>query len=349
MRPAMALSLKLRRGSAILGSVRWPMVTIQLLLCGQLLGCYFAEAAGTQLWLINAQVPLDAAISSEADPERRAMLASVAHVRAFARDVMQLRPDGAYAGYVHTEAEGLTHVVVASERLRLQPFTWWFPIAGRIDYKSHFSAARAHAEADALAARGYDTWVGHSRAYSTLGILRDPVVTTMMHDGLLSFMEVLLHEMTHARLYVPGETDFNEQLASFAADRGMRQLLAAPRFRGTGLSQAYAAEAKRRERFEAEVARSIETLEALYARGLPEAEVMRRRQVVFDALSARLDALARARGLTLTPDAREMNNARLLQWKRYGRGVDLFSQMWQRAGGSWPRFWRRVEQHAQDL
>lgn len=312
-------------------------------------GCYLRDAGATQLWLLNDQRDIGQAWRVEADPARRRMLATVPYVRRFARDVMQLRPRRSYRGYVATEAEGLTHVLVASERLRFVPHTWWFPIAGEVAYKSHFSAAAAEAEAEALRGRGYDTWVGHSRAYSTLGMLRDPVVTTMMNSGSLSFMEVLLHEMAHARLYVAGQTDFNEQLASFVAQQGMRQLLHAERFAGTGMRERFEADVVRRRTVEGEVAASLASLEALYARGLPEAEVLVQRQRIFDRITEQMLSRARAVGVELSEAQREMNNARLLQWRRYGRSVDLFEQMWQRAAGSWPRFWKRVERHAAAL
>jgi len=323
--------------------VPWPWA---LLLIAALPGCFETRAAAGQLALVNDQRPIAQAIDAEQDVERRGMLAAIAHVIAFGRDVMQLRPGDAYGGYYATESRGLTFVVIACEQTRFEPYTWWFPVAGTVAYKSHFDEASAEAEAQELRDQGYDAWVGYSRAYSTLGWFRDPIVTTMMRGGLLEFIEVILHELTHARLYVPGQTDFNEQLASFVARRGTEQLLAAHRHVQTGMLERFRDAVVRRGAFETQVDGAIAQLEQLYASGRPRAEILQQRQAVFDRLSQSLEGLAVKQGKDPRPERLVMNNARLLQWRRYGQSTAYLEQMWLRSGGSWPRFWQIVERYA---
>lgn len=310
--------------------------------------CFAARATSGQLALVNDQRPLAQALEAERDPERRRMLSSVGGIRAFARDVLQLRPSRSYSGYFETDAPGLTFVVVACERTRFEPYTWWFPVAGTVAYKSHFDEASAEAEAEELRAQGYDTWVGRSRAYSTLGIFRDPLVTTMMRGGFLEFVEIVIHELTHARFYVPGQTDFNEQLASFVATKGTQQLLASDRHRQTGLLQRYHLLIERRDAFETQVAGAITELEVLYASGKSRADILRQRQPIFDRLSQGLERLASARHGEPDPRRLVMNNARLLQWRRYGQKAVYLQALWTKSGASWPRFWQLVEVYGRE-
>ena len=52
-------------------------------------------------------------------------------------------------------------------------------------------------------------------AYSTLGWLNDPVTAPMLREGRARLIEVVLHELVHATVYVPDEPDWNEGLATF--------------------------------------------------------------------------------------------------------------------------------------
>ena len=318
-----------------------------LALIGALLlpGCYYMQAAAGQLELVNEQRPLADALRRERDPERRRLLALVPDIRAFGRDVMQLRPGRSYQSYFATERTGIAYVISASARTRFEPHLFTFPIVGSVAYKSFFAEAEARAAAAELEAEGYDVWVGPATAYSTLGYFRDPVTTVMMRKGFTAFVEVLLHEMTHGRLYVPGQTDFSEQLASFAGERGAEQYLRS-RFRHDVVRMAELdAHLARRRALERHVSDALVELNALYARKLPEARVLALRAPVFARLRAQLAALA--------PDARPdelvVNNARLLQYQRYLAGGPVMEQLWRRARGSWVRFWPLVEQHARSL
>jgi predicted aminopeptidase len=318
---------------------------LALAACAALLsGCYFAQLGAGQLALLEGQRPLDDAIAEERDPERRVLLQHVPDLRRYANERLQLRPGHNYTGYCAGDPDAVAHVVAGSERTRFEPYTWWFPIAGKVPYKSHFSRARAEAEAAELEAQGYDAHVGPVTAYSTLGILRDPLTTPMLRDGLIRFVEVLFHEMAHARLYVAGQTDFNEQLASFVGKQAALEYLRSRYADAAGLMAEAEAYFVRREQLDARVLAAIDVLDALYERGLPEPEVLRRRQPVFDGLEAELAALYPDRPRTEW----RMNNARLLQWRRYSRGTELFERLFAQGGGSWRRFWFLVERYASE-
>jgi predicted aminopeptidase len=315
--------------------------------CAQLVlpGCYYGQLIAGQRELINRQRPLAVALAREQDPERRRLLALVPDIRAFGRDVMQLRPRDSYTSYFATEQTGICYVISASSRTRLEPYLFTFPIVGSVAYKSFFAEDDAREAAAEIEAEGYDVFVGRATAYSTLGYLRDPVTTVMMRKGLTAFVEVLLHEMAHGRLYVPGQTDFSEQLASFAGERGAEQYLRS-RFGRDPLRMAELdAHLARRRAVERRVRETLADLQALYARELPAARVLALREPVFARLRAQLAALSP----DAQPDDLVVNNARLLQYQRYLSGGPVLEQLWQQARGSWVKFWPLVERHGRSL
>ncbi len=309
-------------------------------------GCSLLDLAQLQLSMINDQVRLDRAIAREPDAERKMLLAEVPAILDFAEQVVGLRAGKSYSGYYETERKGLTFVVTACQRLRLEPYVWWFPIAGTVEYRSFRDEEDALAEVEELERKGYDTWVSKSRAYSTLGIFRDPVITTMLHDGLPSLVEILIHELSHAKLYVPGQTDWNEALASFVGERGAERYFQAPRFAGTPYPAEVQARAVRRGEFEVMIVEALGELERLYAGPLPDADKLRARDRVFERLSAQLRLMFPRRE---EPDAWRMNNARIVHYRRYSASNALLESMWRESGENFRRFWLRAERHSATL
>jgi len=322
-------------------------------------GCYLMHLAGGQLQLVNDQKPLARAIDEERDPMRKRLLEEVPSIRTFAREVLKMRESDSYVGYYAVERDWLTLILSAAPRDRLEPYTRWYPVAGRVPYRSFFDETRAKRAQAELEAAGYDTILHESPAYSTLGFFRDPVTSPML-DGrlpcplpadpkvldtcrLAGLAETLLHELTHQHLYLKGQTDFNEQLASFVARTAVIEYLA---FRGL-YDEALRARLQiafdRQQAYADVVAEAGKELEALYALDIPLAEKLARREPVF--------ARVKQRARELFPDSRTLhqpvNNASLLQSLRYDRRAEALHALWKQADGRWGRFWPLVRERYQ--
>lgn len=319
----------------------WQLALLALVLAG----CSLGALAGGQLTLINGQVELQRAIAQEPDPERRMLLSEVPAIRNYAEQVVGLWAGKSYTGYYATDRKGLTFVVTACERLRFEPYSWWFPVAGKVEYRSYWDEEDANREAADLEAKGYDTWISASRAYSTLGIFRDPVITTMLRDGLPALVEVLVHELSHAKLYVPGHTDWNEALASFVGERGAERYFETERFAATPYPAEVRARAERRGRFDALIAAAGDELEALYSSSVADEVKLRERTRIFGQLSAELQVLSPKDD----PDTWRMNNARIVHFRRYSASSGLLTEMWRASGENFRRFWTLAEAHSKTL
>ena len=99
-------------------------------------------------------------------------------------------------------------------------YHWNFPITGKVTYKSFFTKEGALKEKRFLEGKGYDTFVQQAGAYSTLGWLKDPIFSSMLRWDEATLANLILHEMTHTTIYFKGQTDFNEQMATFVGNRG---------------------------------------------------------------------------------------------------------------------------------
>lgn len=149
-------------------------------------------------------------------------LALVQELREFAARELQLPAERQYDRYTDLHREHVVWVVHAAPEFSVEAKTWWYPILGKLKYRGYFSETDAQQEGARLRAMGMDVDVSGTEAYSTLGWLRDPVLNTFIHRSDADLAELIFHELTHQRLYLKGDTDFNEALATAVGEAGAR-------------------------------------------------------------------------------------------------------------------------------
>ena len=187
-----------------------------------------ARVGAEHLRFVYRAVPISEEIARTADPERRAKLELVLAAREFAAR-NGLEPGGSYAQVSETAGLATAHVVTAAYQERLEPYVWEYPVVGAMPYRGYFERADADAYASKLRAEGLDTHVVAASGYSTLGWFDDPLPSGVLALDPVGIVGFVVHELTHRRLFVPDEIDFNETLASavqarlterFFAERG---------------------------------------------------------------------------------------------------------------------------------
>ena len=252
------------RGRRVAALAAW--VAIGLSLGGCATG-YVVRAAYEESKLLWRREPIATALRSDAlDAATRAKLELVLAVRQFADAQLGLRVGGSYSSYAVVDGSQVLHVVSAAPRDRLVPYTWWFPIVGRVPYRGYFDPADAEALAAELRWEGYDTLVRPAIAFSTLGWFDDPLPSTLLQQDEARLAETVIHELTHNTLYVPSAAAFNESFATYVGLRGAEQFFAA---RGDAARAALcAARTADALTFSAFLAGAIARLDAAYARGI---------------------------------------------------------------------------------
>ena len=185
---------------------------------------YYGQAARGQWQILAGREPIGKLLADEKTPEKlQRQLRLVLQLREFAERELKLPVDGHYERYVDVGRPFVVWNVQATPEFSLRPRTWWYPIVGRVKYRGFFSEADARAYAATLA--GQDVYVEGVRAYSTLGWFKDPVLNTFVNHEELDLAQLLFHELGHQRLFVSGDTDFNEAFATAVGEEGVRRWL----------------------------------------------------------------------------------------------------------------------------
>lgn len=216
------------------GSTPAPIATptLVILMTSTLFSCsptYVLRAAWEEARILLRRRPIAELLNDPSlEPGRRAKLELVVQARSFARRELDLEVGDSYTSFSDIGRDTLSLVLSASPRDRLVAYTWWFPIVGRVPYKGFFSREKAEAARRELESQGYDTYLRTTSAFSTLGWLPDPLLSTVLRQDSVGLVETVIHEVTHNTMFISGHVKFNESFANYVGSVGAIEFFCRP-------------------------------------------------------------------------------------------------------------------------
>ena len=306
---------------------------------------YYAQSIGGHLDLMAKRQDVGTLVADASTPPAlKQKLERAKAIREFASAELALPDNGSYRSYVDVGKPYVTWNVIATPALSLKPKKWCFPVVGCVAYRGYFDEAQARSYGEALAGENMDVVVAGARAYSTLGWFDDPILNTILFDAEYRFAGTLFHELAHERVFVAGDSSFNEAYAVAVEREGVRRWLA--RNSTPGMHRAYDTERARREDFLELVLATREKLTTLYASSLDDAGKMREKGQLFDALRvgyARLKASWDGYAGYDSWFAKDLNNAKLALLATYNAYVPAFERLLAKQQGDIAEFHEAVE------
>jgi predicted aminopeptidase len=310
--------------------------------CSQLR--YYQQSAGGQLDIIERREPIDTLLEDDAlDPELRSRLQRVTELRTFAIGKLKLPETGSYTFYADLERNYVVKSLFAAPEFSVELHEWCYPVVGCASYRGYFDTDLLAKDKDLFGAQGYDTYIAPIPAYSTLGWFDDPVLNTVIEWPEPRLAGLVFHELAHQKLYVEGDTEFNESFATAVEQAGVELWLAERD--NTALIAHY----KRRRVHQREVVELIEQvrdeLDTLYQQEFT-VDVMRdakRRKL--ETARQRYQALRRGWEHDPGYDAwfsGELNNARLGSVSAYHTYVDAFLAILDEENHDFDAFYKRA-------
>jgi predicted aminopeptidase len=291
---------------------------------------YLSRAGLEETRILQARRPIAELVRDPGlEPELRSSLRLVLDTRDYAAR-LGLNAKQTYTTYADVGRDTLLLNLSAAPRDCVCPYTWRYPIVGRIPYKGFFDLNAGRREADRLAARGYDIYLRPAAAFSTLGWFNDPLLSTALTPDSIELAALVFHEIAHNSLYVRSATPFNESFAQLVGYRAAESF-----FRARGDS---AAAQRAADRWHDEIVlgdyyeRLIARLQAFYAtHPSPEALDSGRAEAARWA-RAELEGPVGSRLRTYRLGRlaeRPINNAQLIGARIYRTRLDLFDRWYQ--------------------
>jgi predicted aminopeptidase len=294
---------------------------------------YITRAGFEETRILQSRQPIARLVRDSAtDPALRQNLRLVLQTRDYAAR-LGLEAKETYTSYSDVGRDTLLLVLQAAPKDCICPYTWKYPIVGRIPYKGFFDLRAARREAGRFTARGYDVYLRPSGAFSTLGWFEDPLLSTAISGDSVELAATVFHEIAHNTLYVKSATPFNE---SFAQLVGYRSAEAFFREQGDSLNARHAADRWHDEIVLGEYYSAlVRRLDSIYG-AKPDSAALE---------AGRREAAAWARDQLMGPFGkrfrtlrvgrlaeRPINNAQLIGSGIYRTRLDLFDRWFNRHG-----------------
>ncbi len=324
-----------------------------LVLLTLLPGCgagYVLRSGYYQMDLLAHRVPVEDALRSRDFTAReRASFYVIRDAKAFGREI-GLSGTANYDTIAHDWDHAIWNVS-ASHPARFENKTWSFPIVGTVPYLGFFREDQARELGAELAHEGYDVYVRTAGTYSTLGWFEDPILRPMLSWSRYWLANVVLHEMTHATVWIPGSVNFNESFANFVGDVAAFRYLESrfgpdsPEFQ---LAQADLADGEEWTRL---LLGLYGDLERVYEdSALAVEEKLARKRVVLGTLLERVDssAIHDKAGYRAVVALGPWNNARLAQFRTYNDDRPAFQALLDAHNGDLQSFMRAVAEVTAD-
>lgn len=321
-------------------------IVISLVSAGLLSGCstvgYYAQLAKGEYALLTARQPIPTLLRSSRTPKPlKAELRLAWNARTFASSHLDLPRNQSYRDFVNLNRKFVVWNVFATRPFSVKPIANCFPIAGCVSYRGYFSRQGAYREAHALRARGDDVAVFGVPTFSTLGWFNDPVLSTMTRWGHSELVGEIFHELAHQKIYVPGDTRFNESYADFVEREGLAQWR-----RYLKLPPSNFVKARRADEFTRLMLLTRGRLRKLYTHKLPLDMLRARKASVFAWLRLTYQKLRNGpwHGYSAYDRffRRRLNNASLVPFALYDQWVPGFARLYQHSGCDWAKFFNAV-------
>ena len=325
--------------------MKWFLLVIFLFL--SLSGCYVLKQ-GTYLAHYQSRAEKISQLLEREDlePETRRFLEEVLAIKKYAVNVLGLKDNKNYSRYIATDRTYLVDVVTACKAASFTPKIWKFPVVGEVPYKGFYQKQDAGKLARRLRKDGYDVWIRKVDAFSTLGFFSDPVYSFMQRYPPYYLADLIIHEQTHATIFIKNHVPFNEELATFVGREGALSYIETKADNPEAVKEHIRLVRQDREQFYALMRKLYKDLESIYTSGITEAEKIRRKEEIISAFKRRIrddySDFFSTDNYRYIADM-DLNNAHIITWNIYTRDLSLYYDVYRSLGNSLPRFLQRVQ------
>lgn len=295
---------------------------------------YGINQASGQLKIIWNTKPIEYYLDDPNFPDSlKLKLRLVQDIRQFAIEKLGIKENENYTTVYDQKGMPVLWLVTASRPFQLEAKEWQFPILGTFSYKGFFKYESALSEEKHLIDQGYDTNIRTVSGWSTLGWLKDPIMTNMLQREIGSLANLIIHELTHTTIYIKDSVQFNENLASFIGDQGAKRYLAERYGDSSQELNEYTHALADSERFSQYVLAGADSLKILYdsfSKDFSEDQKLNQKKAFMKHFVNQLDTVNFFNKRRFSGYFEELpNNTFFLSFERYRGNVSMLEKIYQ--------------------
>lgn len=255
---------------------------------------YGIRQASGQLHIIYNARPVEEYLNdSTVSQEVKDKLKLVDDVKSFAHERLHLAETNNYTEMYDQQGQPVLWVVTGCEPFSFQPYQWTFPVLGSVPYKGFFKKHLADQELEEIKGKGLDAGLRTVGGWSTLGWFNDPILSEMLSRSNGDLANLIIHELVHSTIFVKDSVEFNENLASFIADKGTLIYMSEKFGADSDEMKNYVNEENDNKKFIRHMLSGYEILDSLYQgfEGVSEERKLRQKEEVIKSIINNLDTL----------------------------------------------------------
>ena len=283
-----------------------------------------------QLKIVYNAREIEEVIADPTTPDSvKQKLQLVGEIIEFGVSEVGLEDKGNYQTYYDQKGQPSLFVVTAAKPFALEPYEWYFPVVGTMPYKGYFNPQDAEAEKSRVLSLGYDADIRTPGGWSTLGWFNDPVLSNMLSRSEGDLANVILHELTHASIFVKDSVEYNENLASFIGDEATERFLLKKYGRQSEEYKKYHQEIQDFQKFAAHILRGADKLDSLYTKAVdyPVEEKKELKENLISKIINQLDTIQFYDAEQYTWSKKPLpNNTYFMSFLRYQAKQDQFKK-----------------------
>lgn len=257
---------------------------------------------------------------ADIDPELKEKLSLVSKTRKWGMQQFSLQNSKSYSRYFPLGREELGFILTVAPPHKLEAQKFSLPLLGNFGYLGFFDRKLALQFARRYASLGFDVHLSGMAGYSSLGILPDPLFSSAVNADDEALVRLILHELTHERVYYKGDTFFSERIAVFVEKEASHDAL-----QSWEIAEKKSYNDPRSVRFRELILTAKKSLQKTYEQPLSIEQKKAMKQKILSKLYLEgMDVYGKEADAKKNYAPEHWNNAWLLQIHRYSRQEDLF-------------------------
>lgn len=295
---------------------------------------YGVKQGQGQLKIVRNAVNLATILEDENFPDSlKNKIHIIQNARKYAIEELGLKRTDNYTSLYDQKGKTALWNISACRPYSFEPKTWWFPIVGDVPYKGYFDVEKALETEKELKEEGWDVRIRPVSGWSTLGWFKDPILSSMLNRSEGQLAELIVHELTHATIFVKDSVSFNENLASFIGEQGARQFLELNYGEDSKELKNYLEAEGNGKKFTNHILEGTRKLDSLYQSfedDLKDEIKKQKKESLIDEICSRIDTISFSNDLYQDIFSQSKpNNAYFMSFLRYHSAGDSLKMIWE--------------------